>query len=68
MGTLLLIIFLKPEVCVSLYENMGAILGGLNVVALSLCLFLLIRAKSKRNEEDPYLLNNVTLILTNILT
>lgn len=59
LSMLLLIIFIKPQVCVSIYQNMGAILGGLNVVALSLCLFLFVKAKLKIEEEDPYLRNNV---------
>ncbi|ODN02551.1 7-dehydrocholesterol reductase [Orchesella cincta] len=63
LGTLILIAGLKPKICVAIYENMGAILGGLNVVALSLCLFLLVRAKLKAKEDDPYLKENKYPIL-----
>jgi hypothetical protein len=49
------IAYSKPRVCVSIYENAGPILGGLNLLAFLLCLFLLVKAKLKTTEEDPYL-------------
>lgn len=49
----------KPKLWISVYDNFGPILGGLNVLALALCLYLLIRAKLKLTEDDPYLLENV---------
>lgn len=53
------ITYVKPKLWVSVYDNFGPILGGLNVLALVLCLYLLISAKLKENEDDPYLLANV---------
>ncbi|CAL8074258.1 unnamed protein product [Orchesella dallaii] len=63
LGALLLVAGLKPKICVDIYQNMGAILGGLSVVALSLCMFLLVRAKLKEKEDDPYLRANSYPIL-----
>jgi len=37
---------------------MGQILGGLNILALSLCLYLLLKAKGEKNVKDPYLKNS----------
>lgn len=54
------ITFVNPELWISVYDNFGSILGVLNVLALAFCLYLLVQAKMKQNEEDPYLLNNVS--------
>lgn len=54
-----LITYIHPKLWISVYDNFGHILGVLNVLALALCLYLLIRAKLKREESDPYLLQNV---------
>ncbi len=54
------ITYINPKLWVSVYDNLGPILGGLNVLALALCLYLQVKAKLKQNEEDPYLLNNVS--------
>ena len=53
------ITYVHPQLWVSVYDNFGPILGGLNVFALALCLYLLVKAKLKTVEDDPYLLNNV---------
>lgn len=53
------ITYVKPKLWISVYDNFGPILGGLNILALALCLYLLIRAKLKENEDDPYLVQNV---------
>jgi len=39
---------------------MGPILGGWNIFALSLCLYLLVKAKLKTDEQDPYLKASVS--------
>ncbi|KAJ6643682.1 SCO-spondin [Pseudolycoriella hygida] len=51
------ITYTNPKLWVSVYDNFGPILGVLNVVALSLCLYLLIHAKLRKDEKDPYLLD-----------
>ncbi|OXA58166.1 7-dehydrocholesterol reductase [Folsomia candida] len=56
-AALLVISFVQPSICVSIYENFGPILGGLNILALSLCAYLWIKAKLKSDEKDPYLLD-----------
>jgi 7-dehydrocholesterol reductase len=56
LGALGFMVYLRPELCETIYDNFGAILGSLNAVALVLCLYLLIKAKLKTDEKDPYLL------------
>lgn len=53
------ITYINPKLWIMVYDNFGPILGGLNILALALCLYLLIQAKLKRNENDPYLLDKV---------
>jgi len=57
------ITYIKPELWISVYENMGPILGALNVLALFLCVYLLIGAKLKKKEDDPYLMDKKFPIL-----
>lgn len=54
-----IVTYVSPQLWVSVYDNFGPILGGLNVLALALCLYLLVQAKMKDTEDDPYLVNNV---------
>lgn len=65
LGGLLLTMYVRPEVSVAIYENMGAILGGLNLVAFLICLLVFLKAKLKQKEDDPYLRDNVVKILIN---
>ncbi|KAG4078624.1 hypothetical protein HA402_015214 [Bradysia odoriphaga] len=58
-----IVTYVSPQLWVSVYDNFGPILGGLNVLALALCLYLLVQAKMKETEDDPYLLNNKFPIL-----
>jgi len=57
-AAVLLASYMNPQLCVDIYFNMGAILGGLNIVALCLCTYMLLHAKMKSDEKDPYLLKN----------
>ncbi|CAG7668703.1 unnamed protein product [Allacma fusca] len=54
------VVYINPTLCVSIYQNMGPILGVLNVLAFSLCTYLLIKAKLDRNPVDPYLRTSVS--------
>lgn len=54
-----IVIYVNPQLCVSVYDNFGPIIGTLNIFALALCLYLLIKAKMKQHEDDPYIANNV---------
>ncbi|CAL8128731.1 unnamed protein product [Orchesella dallaii] len=51
-GFLLSVSVIEPQICVSIYENMGPIVGTLNVIALALCLFLLIRGIQNDKEDS----------------
>lgn len=53
------ITYVNPKLWISVYDNMGHILGGLNISALVFCLYLLVQAKLKKDEKDPYLLEKV---------
>lgn len=57
-----LLTYVNPKLWVTAYDNLGPILGVLNISALVFCLYLLIKAKSKKGEKDPYLLANVNLL------
>ncbi|CAL8128520.1 unnamed protein product [Orchesella dallaii] len=51
-GFLLSVSVIEPQICVKIYENMGPIVGTLNVIALTLCLFLLIRGIQNKKEDS----------------
>ena len=57
---------INPSIFVAIYEHHGEILGGLNIVAMSLCFYLLMKAKQDKNPKDPYLRTSVSNIIPGI--